>query len=269
MPYLALVLLAVAACSSQRSPAPHSSPPPQALKAAPVPEVEALAARESEADAKVPVEEPAQRADVDPEINKRFLDPKLDVKRWQKTFEGESREVYASRDQVIAALKIKPGQSVADIGAGTGFYLWDFARVVGAKGHAYGVDISPRFLEHLRKEVADAKIANASIVTGTETSVELPEQSVDVVFICDTYHHFEYPQATLASIRKALRPGGTLAIVDFKRVEGESSEWTLGHVRAGKEVFRKEIEAAGFTFIEQSTVKGLRDNYMLQFSRPE
>jgi predicted methyltransferase len=259
----------VAACSSQHSGTPHSSPPPQAASATPASAAQAQASQNRDAGAYAQDDKPATRADVDPEINKRFLDPELDLKRWQKTFEGESREVYASRNEVIAALKIKPGQSVADIGAGTGFYLWDFASVVGPKGHAYGVDISPRFLEHMRKQVADAKIANATIVTGSERSVELPEQSVDVVFICDTYHHFEYPQATLASIRKALRPGGTLAIVDFKRVEGESSKWILNHVRAGKEVFRKEIETAGFAFVEESKVEGLRENYMLQFRRPE
>ena len=268
MPYLAIALLVVAACSSQHSGAPHSSPP-QDPSTEPAAAAESQAAEEREADVVAQRDKPAERADVAPEINKRFLDPKLDLERWQKTFEGESREVYASRHEVIAALKIRPGQSVADIGAGTGFYQWEFAKAVGPKGHAYGVEISPRFLEHLRKHVADAKITNASIVTGTETSVELPAQSVDLVFICDTYHHFEYPQATLASIRKALRPGGTLAIVDFKRVEGESSKWTLDHVRAGKEVFRNEIEAAGFSFIEQSKVEGLRENYMLQFRRPE
>ena len=268
MPYLAIALLLVAACSSQHSGTPHSSPPqdPSTRSAS---GAESQAPEEREPDVVVQKDKPAKRADVDPEINKRFLDPKLDLERWQKTFEGESREVYASRNEVVAALKIRPGQSVADIGAGTGFYLWDFAKVVGPKGHAYGVEISPRFLEHLRKHVVDAKVSNATIVSGTETSVELPAQSVDVVFICDTYHHFEYPQATLASIRKALRPGGTLAIVDFKRVEGESSKWTLDHVRAGKEVFRSEIEAAGFTFIEQSKVEGLSENYMLQFRRSE
>lgn len=264
MPYLAIAFFLLVACSNgQSSPAP--SAPPQATTAAPAPKAEAVPTAPEEPASDVP----AKRADVKPEINKRFLDPELDVERWQKTVEGESREVYASRKEVIAALQIKPGQSVADVGAGTGFYLKEFAKAVGPKGHAYGVDISPRFLEHMRKMVAKDKIYNATIVTGTETSVELPAASVDVVYICDTYHHFEYPEATLASIRRALRPGGTLAIVDFKRIEGESSKWTLDHVRAGKEVFRREIEAAGFHFMEEAKVEGLKDNYMLRFRRRE
>ena len=77
------------------------------------------------------------------------------------------------------------------------------------------------------------------------------------------------PRVLGGRVRRALRPGGTLAIVDFKRIEGESSKWTLDHVRAGKEVFRREIEAAGFHFMEEAKVEGLKDNYMLRFRRRE
>jgi ubiquinone/menaquinone biosynthesis C-methylase UbiE len=199
------------------------------------------------------------------QINERFLDPELDFERWKKNFEGESREVYASRKEVIAALKIRPGQSVADIGAGTGFYLWEFARAVGNTGQVYGVEISPRFLERMRKHVSDHKVDNATIVTGTAKSVELAENSVDLVFVCDTYHHFEYPQTTLASIRRALRPGGVLAIVDFERIEGKTAKWLMEHMRAGKEVFLAEIEAAGFELVEQPKIQGFKENYMLRF----
>ena len=91
---------------------------------------------------------------------------------------------------------------------------------------------------------------------------------LDLVFICDTYHHFEYPQTTLASLHAALRPGGMLAVVDFERIEGVSRPWVLNHMRAGKEVFRSEIEAAGFRFLEEVEVAGLEENYLLLFRRP-
>ncbi len=196
-------------------------------------------------------------------INDRFLDPNLDVERWKKNFEGESREVYAAREEVVAALDIKPGQSVADIGAGTGFYLWKFSESVGPSGRVYGVEISPRFLDRLRIDAK--KYSNSIIVTGAERSIELPPDSVDLVFICDTYHHFEYPQTMLASIRRALRPGGSLVIIDFHRIEGKSSDWTLRHVRGGESVFQSEIEAAGFEFGERLDISGFTDNYMIRF----
>jgi predicted methyltransferase len=88
---------------------------------------------------------------------------------------------------------------------------------------------------------------------------------VDVAFVCDTYHHFEDPKAMLASIRRALRPGGTLVVVDFERIPGTSPDWILKHVRAGKEDFRREIEASGFRFGEE--VKLMRENYFLRFTR--
>tara|TARA_R110002096_G_scaffold436100_1_gene667655 strand:- start:17985 stop:18803 length:819 start_codon:yes stop_codon:yes gene_type:complete len=266
MPLLAIALALLVACSSQQPANSHAPPAPSPTQVV-SPQAASTAARD---DAGTAIESSADaateaRADVRPAINERFLDPKLDVERWQKNFEGESREVYAARKEVLAALQIAPGQSVADIGAGTGFYLLEFAKAVGPSGHVYGVEISPRFLEKLRARVAKQKVANASIITGTERSVKLADNSVDAVFICDTYHHFEYPQSTLASIRSALRPGGTLTIVDFERIEGKTKPWILEHVRAGQAVFKKEIEAAGFELIEEPTIAGFKENYMLRF----
>ena len=206
---------------------------------------------------------------VKPGINANFLNKDLDVSEWIGRFEVESREVYAHRTKVLDATGIKSGDTVADIGAGTGFYSRLFAEVVGAKGHVYAVDISPNFIEHIQKQVRTSKIANISTVLCSEKSAELKPDSVDVVFICDTYHHFEYPQATLKSIRYALRPGGTLVVIDFERIPGESREYILGHVRAGKAVFQKEIEDAGFKFVKEVVIPGLKENYFLKFERPQ
>ena len=98
-------------------------------------------------------------------------------------------------------------------------------------------------------------------------SAAIPKNSVDVVFVCDTYHHFEYPEAMLASLHEALRPGGRLVVVDFERIPGETPDWVLEHVRAGKAVFRSEIEAAGFVLVREADIAGLSENYVLQFRR--
>ena len=86
------------------------------------------------------------------------------------------------------------------------------------------------------------------------------------MFACDTYHHFEYPQATLASIRRALRPGGTLVVVDFERIPGKTRPWLLDHVRCGKGQVIAEIAAAGFELVEEVPL-GLEENYFLRFVR--
>jgi SAM-dependent methyltransferase len=205
---------------------------------------------------------------VRPGANDTFLAEDLDVDRYVGIFQGESREVNVHRERIVAALEISPGMAVADIGAGTGLFVPDFNKAVGDEGRVYAVDISPRFLAHLKERVRDEKLDRVEVVTGLEDSVELAEASVDIAFVCDTYHHFEYPKSSLASLRKAIRPGGTLVVVDFERIPGETPKWLLEHVRAGKEVFRAEIEAAGFDQTEEVDVEGIEENYVLRFRRP-
>ena len=85
-------------------------------------------------------------------------------------------------------------------------------------------------------------------------------------FICDVYHHFEFPAASLATVHKALKPGGELVLIDFKRIPGESSDFIMGHVRAGQEVFEAEVIAAGFEKVDE--VKNLlEENYFVKFRR--
>lgn len=204
---------------------------------------------------------------VKPGINEKFLDPDLKVDDWLKRFEVESREVFVGRREVLAACGVKKGMVVADIGAGTGLYTRMFSEATGPEGWVYAVDISAQFLEHILQRASQEGQENISAVLCPENAVGLPPASVDLAFICDTYHHFEYPQGTMGSLTKALKKGGTLVVVDFERVEGKSSEWVLGHVRAGKEVFRKEIEEAGLVFVEEVKVAGFKENYVLRFRK--
>ncbi len=206
---------------------------------------------------------PAQEKSVRPGINKPFENP--DVKDFIGKFEGESREVFTRRKEIVAACKIKPGITVADIGAGTGLFTRLFAGVVGPKGKVYAVDIAPKFVAHIEKTCKEADIKNVVGVVGTATNVKLPPASVDLVFICDTYHHFEFPFRTLASIHQALRPGGQVILIDFRRIEGKSREWVLNHVRAGQEVVTREIMASGFTKIGEE--KLLTENYLVRFKK--
>ena len=206
----------------------------------------------------------AQEKSVKPGINDPFKNP--DVEKYKGTFEGESREVYAHRDKLVAACGVKAGMVVADVGAGTGLHTRLFAKAVGDDGQVYAVDISAKFLEHVQKTSREARLRNVTPVLCNEDAVDLPKGSVDVAFVCDTYHHFEFPHRTLASLHRAIKPGGKLVIVDFKRIEGVSSAWTLNHVRAGQEVVEKEVAAAGFKKADE--VKDLlKDNYLVVFTR--
>jgi FkbM family methyltransferase len=207
----------------------------------------------------------AQEKSVRPGINKPFESP--DVKEYVGKFEVESREVYAKRKEIVAACGLRPGMVVADVGAGTGLFTRMFARAVGPTGKVYAADIAPKFVEHVEKICKEAGLKNVRGVVCTPMSAKLPEGSVDLVFICDTYHHFEFPQRTLASLHRALRPGGRLVLVDFQRVPGKSSEWVLGHVRAGQKVFTREVEEAGFKKVGEE--RFLKENYLVRFVKTE
>jgi len=200
-------------------------------------------------------------------INDEFLSQDLDVDAFVERFEGESREVYAARTVIVAALNLSTGSQIADIGAGTGFFSRLFAEAVGDEGSVYAVEISPNFLEHLRALKSNEEIETLQVVEGSGNSVELTRASVDLAFICDVYHHFEAPSATLASLHDAIRPDGSLVVIDFERIPGKSPNRLLKHVRAGKEIFRTEIEGAGFELTDEIHLDELKNNYMLRFKR--
>jgi len=203
---------------------------------------------------------------VKPGINTNFLDPDLDVDKFVQRFETESREVFAKRTGIARAVGLETGMSIADVGAGTGLFVDFFARDVTDSGRVYAVELSPKFVANLRARAERRNQPMVEVVQCTDRDVSLPAGSVDVVFTCDTYHHFEYPAATLASIRRALKPGGSFVVVDFERVPGKTRQWLLDHVRCGKEQVIREVSEAGFT-LEAEVPLGLTENYFLRFRR--
>lgn len=206
-----------------------------------------------------------QEKSVRPGINKPFEDP--DVPGFIDAFEKNGREIYDCRKEILEACKIKPGMAVADIGAGTGLFTRTCAPLVGVKGKVYAVEIARKFLDHIKKTCDDKGITNVGYVRCTQTSAELPANSIDLAFICDTYHHFEFPHKTMASIHKALKPGGHVVLIDFHRIKGESTDWVLGHVRAGQDIVAKEIAESGFKQVEEK--KFMKQSYFLRFEKVE
>jgi predicted methyltransferase len=200
---------------------------------------------------------------VSPGINSYYRDP--DWQQWVNTFERPGREVYDRRHAIVDASGVRPGDVVADIGAGTGLFTRLFAERVGPGGRVYAVDISDTFIKNIMRAAKHHGYTNIEGVVNNDRDVLLPAASIDTAFLVDTYHHFEYPVSMLSSIHASLKPGGILIIIDFRRDPRHSSRWVMGHVRAGKDTVVEEITQAGFRLIDDKPL--LRTNYFLVFSK--
>jgi predicted methyltransferase len=197
--------------------------------------------------------------------NDAYRDPRVSAEDWNKLFEGEGRELFVKRDTVIRLADARPGMVVADIGAGTGLFSMMLSDQVGQSGRIYAEEIMGKFSAYIAERAWHEKRNNVVSVMGTERSIGLPAASIDLAVLTDVYHHFDYHEEMLASIRTALRDEGELFLVDFRREPGRSPAWIFEHVRAGEDVVVHEIEAAGFVSISRDD--SLQDNYVRRFRR--
>lgn len=191
----------------------------------------------------------------------RKLKNEQDVREWVDKFENESREIWTKRVEVADAVGLKEGQRIADVGAGTGLFEPLFSARVGETGKVYAVDIAQPFLDHIARKAGETKLTNVVTVKCSDDATGLEKNSVDVVFVCDTYHHFEHPEKNLASIRESLVDGGELVVVDFEKIAGKSRDFVMHHVRAPKVAVLAELEAAGFELVREEKI--LDENYLV------
>lgn len=204
----------------------------------------------------------AQEASVSPTINQTFKSDALDVEGWAGRFSGESREVFHARHDVVKAMALKSGESIADVGAGTGIYTRLFAQAVGSTGTVYATDLAPKFLAYIAQNAAKDGLNNVRTIQAGDRASNLPAASVDVIFHSDVYHHFEYPMIMNADLRRALKPGGRLYVLEMEKAGNN-----ISHVRAPRDVVIAEIEKSGFALVGQLKVPGLSENYLLQFRK--
>ncbi len=168
----------------------------------------------------------------------RFDDPEA----YAKSFDDPARDAWQMPSRVIDALALAPGQIVADVGAGTGYFSTRLARAA-AMPTVFAVDIEPAMVAHLTKRAAGEGLANMRAVQASATSPNLPEP-VDVVLVVDTFHHIGNRAAYFAGVRSRLRPGGRVAIIDFRK--DAPGEGPPAHFRFSPEQISAEMEAAGY-----------------------
>lgn len=195
------------------------------------------------------------------ELNKAF---DADASQWTARFEHEGRAIYDKRYEVLDAMHLKPGMNAADIGAGSGLFSRLMAQRVMPGGTIYAVDIAKNMVDHIAQVAEEEHIPNLKPVLSDPRSPHLAPNSVDLVCIIDSYHHFEFPQDMLREIGKALRSDGSLVLIDFKRIDGVSPDFVLKMVRAGEGTFTDEFQNAGFELVERRDDM-FPDNYLLRF----
>lgn len=169
-----------------------------------------------------------------------------DVDRYAKAFDDPARDAWQMPDRVIAALALKSGQSVADIGAGTGYFSVRLAKLPAAP-KVYAVDIETSMLEHIQHRAMMDGLKNVTTVLAGADRTNLPE-AVDVVLIVDTYHHIPGRVAYFTALKKLLKPGAKLAIVDFRKgaPDGPPDEFRFTPAQISA-----ELGKAGFTLQAQ------------------
>jgi ubiquinone/menaquinone biosynthesis C-methylase UbiE len=154
---------------------------------------------------------------------------------WLERPEREQEEQPA---KLLPLLQLKPGDVVADVGAGSGYYTFKLAPSVGPKGKIFANDIQPEMLEIIRRRAKELKIDNVVPILGTATDPKLPPESVDLILLVDVYHEFEFPYEMTESLLKALKTGGRIVFVEF-RMEDDDVPIKLVHKMSERQVLKE------------------------------
>ncbi len=182
----------------------------------------------------------AQAAATPHEMHQRHGDPAAYI----ASLDDPARDAYQKPDEVLKALALKPGEVVADIGAGSGYFTVRFARAVGDAGRVYAVDVSPDMIRHLNRRLREAGLRNVVTVLSEPDDPLLPDASVDRFVIVDTWHHIEDQPKYLGLLKRMLKPGGQVVHIDFQK-----RALPIGPpegMKIAREDLVKQMESAGF-----------------------
>jgi ubiquinone/menaquinone biosynthesis C-methylase UbiE len=168
-----------------------------------------------------------------------------DVKRF--AYEGVGRDEWQQPARVVETLALRPGDQVADLGAGGGYFTFRLAEAVGPTGRVYAVDVDPGMTQHLAGRARELGVANVEAVLAAEDDPRLPDGALNLVFTCNTYHHLADRTAYFARLQRDLAPEGRVAVIEHAG-KGLISGLFGHHTSA--ETIRSEMEAAGYRLVD-------------------
>ncbi len=185
-----------------------------------------------------------------------------DSKAYIAFLEDPQRDAYQKPQEVVAALDLKEGEVIADIGAGSGYFSLRFAHHVGERGRVYAVDINPDMIRYLNRRIRDLNLRNVVTILAEPDNPLLPDASIDLFFLCDTWHHIERQTDYLALMKRMLRQGGSVAMVDFQK-----RPLPIGppiEMKIAREDLLRQMESNGFQLVREHTF--LPYQYFLVFA---
>jgi ubiquinone/menaquinone biosynthesis C-methylase UbiE len=185
------------------------------------------------------------------------------AEEWTKTLEGPERVAALKIEEVVAALKLRPGQQIADIGAGSGLLEVSLARAVGPTGRVYAVDIDAAFFPEIQKRASAAKVGNVQTVLGKFTDPALTATNIDLALFHDVLHHVEDRAGYLKTLTRYLAPSGRVAVVDYEGGQGPHAGQP--ELQVTREQLAAWMASAGLTQIED--VKLFPSKYVLVYAR--
>jgi ubiquinone/menaquinone biosynthesis C-methylase UbiE len=178
------------------------------------------------------------------------------------SLEDPKRDAYQKPQEVLAALNLSPGEVIADIGAGSGYFTFSLARHVSERGTIYAVDVSPDMILHINRRIRDLKVSNVVSILADPDDPLLPAASVNRFFFCDSWHHIENQTKYLSSMKRLLKPGGEIVVIDFHK-----KELPVGpplQMRIAREDLITQMEENGFRLAKEHTF--LPYQYFLVFT---
>ena len=184
------------------------------------------------------------------------------LKQW--AYQGIDRDQWQQPDKVIAALQIREGSEIADLGAGGGYFTFYLAKATGPQGKVYAVDIDKGTNELIAERAKKDGINNVTTILATANDPLLPKSGVDLIFTSNTYHHFDNRIVYFSNLRQYLKPGGRIVIIEFDR-----RAWLEGLLRhyTPSEFIKREMEQAGYTLIKEPAFLD-RQSFLIFAAKP-
>ncbi len=184
------------------------------------------------------------------------------AEHWAKVFDDPERDKWQKPHEVITALKLAPDQSVADIGAGTGYFAVRFAHML-PQGRVYGVDVEPDMVKYLGERAKKENLANLTAIAGAPDDARIPAP-VDLVILVDVYHHVDKRAEYFRKLRASLKPGGRIAVIDFRQ---DAPNGPPKNARIAPDRVKTEMKSAGYALAAEHGF--LPNQYFLIFKPAE